>query len=346
VLLFDLGGKRDRRRESRCACRAPDVVQEAVAADQADNDPMPISRSTSDGPHALFEGFENHRVDTTQTTINCRVGGAGPPLLVLHGCPQTHLMWHKLVPTLARRFTVVASDLRGYGDSSKPRGAADHTNYSFRAMAADQHELMATLGFERFSAVGHDRGARVLHRMALDQPDILDRLVLLDILPTTVLYDHADAQFAQAYWEWFFFVQRPDFPERVLSADPERFLRHELGDLVDNGTIPQTVWGEYLRVLDSELAMHTMCEDYRAGASIDLQHDRADADLRIACPVQILWGARNPIWERFDMLAIWRAHARAVQGAPIDSGHYLPEEAPDATLKAILPFLSQTTHTA
>ncbi len=289
----------------------------------------------------MFDGFETRRIDTGQATIHCRVGGSGPPLLLLHGCPETHLMWHRVVETLARRFTVVAADLRGYGDSSKPSGAPDHSNYSFRAMAADQRQVMATLGFDRFRAVGHDRGARVLHRMALDSPHVLERIVLLDILPTIVLYERTDATFARAYWEWFFFVQGSDFPERLLSADPEAFLRHELGDLVDDGTIPGPVWTEYLRALSSREAMHGMCEDYRAGAGIDLKHDRADADRLVVCPLQVLWGARNVIWERFDVLEVWRRFAREVQGGEIDSGHYIAEQAPEATLEAMLPFLQR-----
>ena len=289
----------------------------------------------------MFEGFETLRVDTAEATIHCRVGGEGPPLLLLHGCPETHLMWHKLAGALAQRFTVVAGDLRGYGDSSKPRGGPDHSNYSFRAMASDQRRLMAALGFQRFLAAGHDRGARVLHRMALDHAEALERMVLLDILPTLVLYEKTDAQFATAYWEWFFFVQQPDFPERLLAADPDAFLEHELGNLVADGTIPPAVWEEYRRVLSDPEAMHGMCEDYRAGASIDLEHDRADAGRRISCPVQVLWGSQNPIWQRFDMLAIWREFASAVTGRAIDSGHYIVEEAPDAALAAMLPFLHE-----
>jgi haloacetate dehalogenase len=305
----------------------------------------PTHKTTTGGERSdtavPFEGFGLEQMVTTAgSTIRFRVGGDGPPLLLLHGCPQTHVMWHKVAITLSRSFTVVASDLRGYGDSSKPRGATDHSNYSFRAMAADQLEVMAALGFGRFLAAGHDRGARVIHRMALDHPGALEKVVMLDILPTTVLYAEADAQFATAYWEWFFFIQAADFPERLLSANPEAFLRHEIGGLLDNGTIPPTVWQEYRRVLSSENAMHAMCEDYRAGASIDLEHDKADAGRLVNCPMQVLWGARNSVWARFDMIRVWRGFARHVEGRAIDAGHYLVEEAPRETLEAMLPFLT------
>jgi haloacetate dehalogenase len=292
------------------------------------------------GDDGHFGGFATEQVRTAGATIHCRVGGDGPPLLLLHGCPQTHLMWHKVIGTLSRSFTVVASDLRGYGASSKPRGAADHSNYSFRVMAADQVEVMAALGFERFFAAGHDRGARVIHRMALDHPGALHKVVLLDILPTTVLYGEADAQFAQAYWEWFFFVQEADFPETLLAGDPEAFLRHEIGELLDAGTIPPAVWEEYRRALSSKDAVHGMCEDYRAGASIDLEHDDTDAGRLVDCPLQILWGARNRVWARFDMVQVWRRFAREVGGRAIDAGHYLVEEAPRETLDEMLPFLT------
>jgi haloacetate dehalogenase len=286
-----------------------------------------------------FENFHTQSVILDDIAIHCRIGGEGPPLLLLHGCPQTHLMWHRLAPALSREFTIVASDLRGYGDSGKPQGLPDHENYSFRRMATDQIELMTRLGFNKFSAVGHDRGARVLHRMALDFPDRLQRLAFLDILPTTVLYEQTDRHFANAYWEWFFFTQGQGFPEKLLSADPESFLRYELGHLVDDGTIGPDVWKEYLRVLRDKAAMHGMCEDYRAGATIDLAHDAADAGRRIGVPLLLLWGARNPVWERFDMIGTWQRFAKNVVGSPIQAGHYLAEEAPERVLDELLPFM-------
>jgi haloacetate dehalogenase len=286
-----------------------------------------------------FARFASRRIAVDGATIHCRIGGSGPPLLLLHGCPQSHLMWHKIADELAGRFTVVAADLRGYGDSSKPPGTPRHDNYSFRVMAADQIETMAALGFRRFMAVGHDRGARVLHRMALDHPQALSRIALLDILPTSILYGSADRTFASAYWEWFFFTQAADFPEEVLSANPAAFLRHELGTLLDTGIIPPDVWDEYLRVISGKTAMHGMCEDYRAGASIDLEHDAADAQRQLACPVMILWGDRNPIWARFDMLDVWRRFASIVEGGPLPAGHYIAEEVPEELLSRLQPFL-------
>jgi haloacetate dehalogenase len=287
-----------------------------------------------------FSGFDTRLIEVNGASMFTRVGGSGPPLLLLHGCPQTHLMWRKVAGSLAERFTVVATDLRGYGGSSKPRGLPNHENYSFRAMATDQVEVMKHFGYSKFSAIGHDRGARVLHRMALDHPTALDRVTFLDILPTSVLYQTADRTFAFAYWEWFFFIQPADFPETLLAANPESFLRHELGSLVDAGVISVDVWQEYLRVLSSKEAMHAMCEDYRAGATIDLEHDARDARRRIDIPLLLLWGARNPIWSRFDMLDVWRRFAANVTGKPLDVGHYLAEEAPLQLLEQIMPFLA------
>jgi len=288
----------------------------------------------------VFENFRTQSMTLDEgITIHYRIGGEGPPLLLLHGCPQTHLMWHKLVPILAREFTVVASDLRGYGDSSKPQGLPDHANYAFRAMAADQVALMERLGFASFSAAGHDRGARVLHRMALDFPDRLQRLAFLDILPTTVLYEQTDRHFATSYWEWFFFTQGQGFPEKLLGADPESFLRYELGHLADDGTIAPEIWNDYLRVLQDKASMHGMCEDYRAGATIDLAHDATDAGRRIEAPLLLLWGANNPVWKRFDMIGTWQKFAGSVVGRPIQAGHYLAEEAPDRVLAELLPFM-------
>jgi haloacetate dehalogenase len=244
----------------------------------------------------LFDNFTSRFIEVNGATIHCRIGGNGPPLLLLHGCPQTHVMWHKVAPALSRHFTVIASDLRGYGDSSKPLGSPDHANYSFRAMAADQ--------------------------------------------VTAFLYGQTDRTFATTYWEWFFFVQERDFPEKLLAANPEAFLRYELGELVDSGAISHEVWSEYLRALSTESAMHGMCEDYRAGATIDLEHDAADSERRVRCPLMVLWGDRNPVWGRFDMLGVWRQFAPAAVGSAVHAGHYLAEESPDQVLAKLLPFLN------
>jgi haloacetate dehalogenase len=286
----------------------------------------------------MFEGFARQRIETAGSTINVVSAGHGEPLLLLHGCPQTLVMWHVIAPRLAEDFTVVCADLRGYGDSAKPPGDDDHANYSFRAMAADQLEVMRALGHERFLAAGHDRGARVVHRLALDHPGAVRRVALLDILPTLTLYERTDAQFATAYWEWFFFLQGNELPETLIAAAPETFLRHELGALVDRGVIAPEAWDEYLRAISDRAAVHAMCEDYRAGASIDLEHDRADLAARIPCPVLLLWGEQNPIWERFDMLEVWRERAMEVAGGPLPCGHYLAEEAPDLTAERLRRF--------
>lgn len=289
----------------------------------------------------MFEGFVRHRIETSQsTTINLVAAGSGQPLLLLHGCPETLAMWHKITPALADDFAVVASDLRGYGDSSKPAGASDHSTYSFRAMAQDQIEVMQALGHDRFMVAGHDRGARVVHRMALDHPGAVMKAAVLDILPTLTLYEETDAEFAGAYWEWFFFIQRYDFPETLIGAAPEAFLRYELGPLVDGGLIAHEAWEEYLRSISDPSAIHAMCEDYRAGASIDLEHDRSDLGSKIACPLLVLWGEENPVWKRFDMLELWRERADAVTGEALACGHYLPEEAPDATYDRLRAFFS------
>jgi haloacetate dehalogenase len=289
----------------------------------------------------MFEGFTRHRIETSQlVTINLVAAGTGHGLLLLHGCPETLVMWHKIAPAFADDFAVVVSDLRGYGDSSKPPGGRGHWTYSFRAMAQDQVEVMEALGHEAFMVVGHDRGARVAHRMALDHSGAVRKAAVLDILPSLTLYEQTDAQFARAYWEWFFFIQAYDFPETLIGAAPEKFLRHELGALVDSGVIAQEAWNEYLRCISDPSAIHAMCEDYRAGASIDLEHDRSDLDRKIACPLLVLWGRENPIWERFDMLDIWQQRAEIVTGEALPCGHYLPEEAPAATYARLHAFFS------
>jgi haloacetate dehalogenase len=290
----------------------------------------------------MFEGFRRHRIETSQaTTINLVTAGTGEGLLLLHGCPETLVMWHKIAPRFAADFAVVASDLRGYGDSSKPHAASVHGTYSFRAMARDQVEVMKALGHDRFMVVGHDRGARVVHRMALDHPGAVKKAAVLDILPTLTLYEETDAQFAREYWEWFFFIQGYDFPETLIGAAPEKFLRYELGPLVDRGVIAPEAWNEYLRCIGHPAAIHAMCEDYRASASIDLEHDRSDLDRKITCPLLVLWGAENPIWKRFDMVDTWRQRAVTVTGEALPCGHYLPEEAPDATYSRLHEFFSE-----
>jgi haloacetate dehalogenase len=290
----------------------------------------------------LLETFERHTIATPDTEIAVRVAGEGPGLLLLHGYPQTGVMWHRVAPRLAERFTTVVPDLRGYGASGKPAGAPGGSLYSKRVMAADQVAVMRKLGFERFAVVGHDRGARVGHRLTLDHPDAVTRLAVLDIVPTRHVFRHADEIMARVYFHWFFLSQPFDLPERLIGADPEFFLRWCLSRWsADEAAFHPDAFAEYLDAFVQPETVHATCEDYRAGAGIDLEHDRADAGRLVACPLQVLWGAHNVIWERFDVLEVWRRYAREVEGGAIESGHYIAEQAPEAALAAMLPFLER-----
>jgi haloacetate dehalogenase len=290
---------------------------------------------------SLMPGFTAQDVQAGGVRIRAAVGGSGPPLLLLHGHPQTHLTWHKIAPRLAERFTVVAADLRGYGDSAKPPGGAGHANYSKRAMAKDQVELMRSLGFARFAVVGHDRGGRVAHRMALDHADAVERLAVLDIAPTATMYARTDKEFATRYFWWFFLIQPYDLPERLIAAEPEYFLRKHLeGQVKTPGAVDEAVFQEYLRCYLDPATRHAICEDYRAAATIDLEHDAADAGRKVAAPLLALWGAKGTVGRLYDVLATWREKADDVGGGAIACGHALPEEAPDETLAALLPFLA------
>jgi haloacetate dehalogenase len=291
----------------------------------------------------MFEGFSRRRIATAGAEINLVIGGEGPPLLLLHGFPQTHACWHEVAPALARRFTVVASDLRGYGDSEKVASDPDHAAYSKRAMAADQVEAMRALGFEEFQVVSHDRGARVAHRMALDHPDSVRRLCVMDIVPTLTTYERADQRLARAYYHWFFLIQPAPMPEHMIGLDPEFFLRKKVG-MWNAGTeqIASEAFAEYLRCFRDPAAIHAMCEDYRAAASIDLEHDRADreAGRRLRCPVLALWGGRATMGRLFDVPACWREVCDAeVSGHALDCGHFLAEEKPAELLEALEGFL-------
>ena len=283
----------------------------------------------------MFEGFHVSTIDTGEARIRLRQGGSGPPLLLLHGNPQTHAMWHKVAPRLAERFTVVATDLRGYGDSSKPADAPDHAPHSKRAMARDQIAVMRQLGFERFFVAGHDRGGRCAYRMALDRPEAVTRLAVLDIIPTYEHFRRTDMRFALAYWHWFFLAQPYPLPEQLIGADPDWYCLRGRRHLFEPVAL-----AEYLRCFREPATRHAICEDYRAGATIDCQLDEADriAGRRIACPVLALWAGRNPIHEAYDVLAVWRDWADDVRGRAFDCGHYLPEEAPEETLAAFFEF--------
>ena len=296
---------------------------------------------------ALFPGFRPLTIDSPEgATVAGVLGGAGPPLLLLHGHPQTHAIWHKVAPVLARHFTVVACDLRGYGDSSKPDAVPDHANYSKRTMAADMLAVMRNLGFERFRVMAHDRGARVAHRLLADHPQAVERAVLLDIAPTLAMYEQAGDAFARAYWHWFFLIQPAPLPERLIAADPQAYVRDVMGRR-SAGLTPfdPRALAEYARCLALPGTARGICEDYRAAAGIDLAHDRADRDAgrMLGAPLLVLWGADGVVARCFDPLAEWRRLAADVAGAALPCGHYIPEEAPDALLERALPFLLQET---
>ena len=292
----------------------------------------------------MFEGFTDVSTTVDGIRIHAIQGGRGPALLLLHGHPQTHAIWHKVAPELATRFTVIAADLRGYGDSGKPPGDADHANYSKRRMAQDQIDLMRALGHASFAVIGHDRGGRVAARMALDHPDTVTRLVTLDVAPTLAMYEQTSFDFARAYWHWFMLVRPAPFPETLIRADPKLYLQQTMGAR-SAGLAPFTAeaFAEYLRCLSDPATAHGICEDYRASVSIDLEHDRATlaSAQRIACPFMALWGAHGVIEQCFEPLDEWRAYAPQVQGAALPCGHYIPEEAPQLLLDRVLPFLAE-----
>jgi haloacetate dehalogenase len=291
----------------------------------------------------LFPGFRPHLADVGEgIRIHAEVGGEGPPLLLLHGHPQTHAIWHKVAPALAERFTLVLADLRGYGGSSKPAGDADHANYSKRTMARDMLRLMQSLGHARFDVLAHDRGARVAHRLALDHADAVRRLVLLDIAPTLAMYEQTTEAFARAYWHWFFLIQPAPLPERLIEADPGAYLRDVMGRR-SAGLAPfdPRALAAYEAGLREGGAAHGLCEDYRASAGIDLEHDRADraAGRTLGMPLLVLWGEDGVVHRCFEPLAEWQRAANDVRGRPLPCGHYIAEEAPQALLDAVLPFL-------
>jgi haloacetate dehalogenase len=292
------------------------------------------------GHPQILGGFTWHDIDVDGVLIRTAVGGSGPPLLLLHGHPQTHLTWHKIAPALARRFTVVATDLRGYGDSSKPDGGLRHVAYSKRAMAVDQVHVMQALGFQRFAIVGHDRGGRVAHRLALDHPDRVERIVVLDIAPTATMYAQTTKAFATRYFWWFFLIQPYDLPERMISTDPDYFLeRHIAGQMKIPNAVDPAVMAEYLRCYRNPQTRHAICEDYRAAAGIDLEHDASDEGRVIEAPLLALWGRLGTVGELFDVPASWRACARDVRAQALECGHSPQEECPEALLAALFEFL-------
>jgi haloacetate dehalogenase len=282
----------------------------------------------------IFDGFELTTVETQEVTIRVRRGGSGPALLLLHGHPQTHAMWHAVAPRFAADFTVVCPDLRGYGESSKPPTTDNHEPYSKRAMARDQVELMRRLGFDRFSVAGHDRGGRVAYRLALDHPERVEKLAVLDIIPTSEMWVRMDRKLGLVNWHWFFLAQAAPFPETLIGADPNAYYFRG-----DRSRFHPEALGDYLRSVSNPDTIRAMCEDYRAGAAIDVELDEADraSGTRITCPVHVLWAGLDELsW--FDPLAIWRAWASNVTGRALACGHFLAEEAPDETVAELRAF--------
>ena len=292
----------------------------------------------------LFPGFAQNKRRVNGVDIHFCHGGKGPPLLLLHGFPQTHVIWHKVAPRLAESFTLVMPDLRGYGDSGKPPSQPDHAPYSKRTMALDAAELMNSLGLERFFVCGHDRGGRVSHRLALDHPQRVVRLMVLDISPTLVMYERTTMDFATLYYHWFFLIQPEPLPETLIAENPKFYLRNKLGGWGSGGTTvfdPRAL-AEYERCF-TPAAIHAMCEDYRAAASIDLEHDRADVQTnkRLECPLHVLWGERGVVNKLFNPIDDWQSRShQAVTGCTTPTGHYVPEEAPDLLSAQMLAFFA------
>ena len=291
----------------------------------------------------MFAGFHKDQRHVNGVDIAYRIGGSGPGLLLLHGHPQTHVIWHKVAERLAQHFTVVAADLRGYGDSGKPEADELHANYSKREMGRDGVELMRALGFDTFSLLAHDRGARVAHRLALDHPQQVTRMVLLDIAPTLAMYSQTDEAFARAYWHWFFLIRPAPLPESLIEGNPEQYLRSVMGSR-SAGLSPFTeeAFSEYVRCLSLPGAARGVCEDYRAAASIDLEHDRIDiaAGRHLNMPLLVLWGAQGIVGRCFEPLKEWQQIATDVRGQALSGGHYLAEEVPEELLAHVLPFLT------
>jgi haloacetate dehalogenase len=295
----------------------------------------------------LFEGFKREQIKTPGATIHTVYGGKGSPLLLLHGIPETHVLWRKVAPLLARDFFLVITDLRGYGDSSKPPGGEDHIAYSKRSMAQDQVEVMKHFGFQKFAVVGHDRGGRAAHRMALDYPDLLTKLVILDIVPTYMLYQNITKEFATVFYHWFLLVQPAPFPETLVANSAEYFLKsllYRLGGEAYSEKIPdwigETAYREYLRCFRDPAAIHAVCEDYRAAASVDLEHDKADLDKKIQCPLLVLWAEKGPFHRMYNVLATWQERAKEAKGKPLPTGHFLPEQVPQELTVELKSFLS------
>lgn len=291
----------------------------------------------------MFEGFTDDFVTLPNgIRLRVRTGGTGPALLLLHGYPQTHVIWHKMAPLLVQAgFHVVLADLRGYGDSSKPDSAPDHAPYSKREMAVDMALLMQHLGHDTYAVAGHDRGARVAHRLARDWSDRVRAVSFMDIVPTEYMYAHTDMAFATGYYHWFFLIQPAPLPERMIEADPETWVRAKLHAWSQGNTaaFSEAAVAEYTRCFAQDGGVHATCEDYRAAATIDLAHDRADAGRKLPMPVQALWGAKGLVGRTYDVVGVWSDYADHAEGQAVPGGHFVPEESPAEAAEALIAFL-------
>lgn len=293
----------------------------------------------------VFEGFKEFDVAGTGTTIHGRLGGHGPPLLLLHGIPETHLMWHMVAPSLAEEHTVVATDLRGYGDSGKPASTDDHAPYAMREIARDQVELMKQLGHDRFGVAGHDRGARCAYRMALDHPDAVTRLAVLDIVPTGDAFRAANMEFSLGFWVWSFLAAPFPVPEELIQRSPATIVRHMLDSWssTPDAFSPQ-VRNKYIEKFSDAATIHAICEEYRAAATLDYRHDETDrGHVKITCPVLALWSNCGAVASLYEPLKVWAEWADDVRGGPIAAGHFLPEEAPEETSRELRQFFNELT---
>ena len=309
-------------------------TQDALA--RADQLPEQTDRNAA--ATEFFPGFKKLNKKTSGATINFVTAGSGPPLLLMHGYPETHIMWRKVAPQLAKKFTVVAADLRGYGDSSKPAGGGDHAAYSKRVMAQDQVEVMNSLGFQKFLVVGHDRGGRVAHRMALDHPDSVQKLAVLDIVPTYKVFHTVTKELATSNFHWFFLIQPQPLPETMIGNSAEFWLKSRFNGLPPDA-IGKEAFAEYLRSFRTPEMIHATCEDYRAGASIDLMHDDADLQRKISCPVLALWAERGAMHRQYNVLDTWKERASNASGKPLPSSHFIAEEVPEMLLSELGNFL-------
>jgi haloacetate dehalogenase len=289
----------------------------------------------------MFKNFKQDVIEVNGVNINYKIGGKGEPLLLLHGYPQSHVLWRKIAPLFAENYTVICSDLRGYGDSDKPQSDKKHLTYSKKTMGLDQNELMKKLGFKEYFLVGHDRGGRVAHRMAIDFKENIKKISVLDIVPTSHVIKNTNAILAKRYYHWFFLIQSYPLPETMIGNDPEYYIRSKLQMWgANNEYLTEEIIQEYLRCFTTE-TIQASCEDYRAGASIDLVHHEEDFDKKISCPLQVLWGSKATIEELYDPIKVWKEWALNVEGQSIDCGHFLPEESPVETYNAIINFFKK-----